>query len=335
MAAGARRVAEALPDTRVAGHPGWRWLGRAGVLLLFAVPAVTNGYTQYVVNLAVVYALIATGFNIVIGFAGQIAFANAALLGLGAYAAGIGMARWGVPLALALPLAAGVGALGGMVISLPVLRGIRFFYLGILTMAAGELLRWGYIHASPLTGGSTGLEVPPPVLFGLSLQSQAALYYLFLIVAILLIAGTRNLLRSRVGRALVAVRENELAAAALAIPTARIITLAFAWSGLVVGTAGGLFAVLIGRVLPNSFTLAQLVEQFAFVMVGGIGTLAGPILGAVLLAAEPELLRAWPGLEEMLFGLLLVAVIAVQPGGLMGLLVRVFPGLRQSFARGP
>ena len=313
----------------------WRWAGRAGVLALFAVPAVTNGYTQYVVNLAVVYAVVATGFNIVIGFAGQIAFANAALLGLGAYAAGIGMARLGLPFPLALLAAGLVGALGGALVSLPVLRGIRFFYLGILTMAAGELLRWGYIHASGLTGGSTGLDVPTPTLFGAALHSQAALYYVFLPVAVVLVAGTRNLLRSRVGRALIAVRENELAAAALAIPTARVITLAFAWSGLIVGVAGGLFALLIGRVLPNSFTLGQLVEQFAFVMVGGIGTLAGPVLGAVLLAAEPELLRAWPGTEEMLFGFLLVVVIAVQPGGIMGLLVRVLPGLRQSFTRGP
>jgi branched-chain amino acid transport system permease protein len=202
-------------------------------------------------------------------------------------------------------------------------------------MAAGELLRWGYIHASGLTGGSTGMAVPAPTVFGISLGSQASLYYGFLVVAILLIAGTRNLLRSRVGRALVAVRENELAAAALAIPTARVITLAFAWSGLIVGIAGCLFAVLIGRVLPNSFTLGQLAEQFAFVMVGGVGTLAGPILGAVLLASEPELLRAWPGTEEMLFGLLLVAVIAIQPGGIMGLLVRVFPSLRQTFYRRP
>ena len=274
-----------------------RWLGWAGLLALFAVPTVTNGYTQYVVNLAVVYALVATGFNVVIGFAGQIAFANAALLGLGAYAAGILMAAFGVPFPLALLAAGAVGAAGGVLVSLPVLRGVRFFYLGILTMAAGELLRWCYIHANGWTGGSTGLAVPMPSVFGFALRDQVSLYYVFLVVAIVLVAGTRNLLRSRVGRALVAVRENELAAAALAIPTARVITLAFAWSGLIVGVAGGLFAVLIGRVLPNSFTLGQLVEQFAFVMVGGVGTLAGPVLGAVLLAAEPELLRAWPGTE--------------------------------------
>ncbi len=318
---------------RSARQSSWRWLGRAGLLALFAVPALTNDYTQYVVNLAVVYALAATGFNIVIGFAGQIAFANAALLGLGAYTAGILMTKASLPFPLALAAAGAVGAAGGLVVSLPVLRGIRFFYLGILTMAAGELLRWGYIHASGLTGGSTGMAVPAPALFGVALRSQAALYYPFLIVAIALVAGSRNLLRSRIGRALVAVRENELAAAALAIPTARVITLAFAWSGLLVGVAGGMFAVLIGRVLPNSFTLGQLVEQFASVMVGGIGTLAGPILGAALLAAEPELLRGLPGTEEMVFGLLLVVVIALQPAGLMGMLVGVFPGLRQVFYR--
>ena len=106
-----------------------------------------------------------------------------------------------------------------------------------------------------------------------------------------------------------------------------------AGSGFIVGIAGSLFAVLIGRVLPESYNLTQLVQQFAFVMVGGIGTLAGPILGAVLLAAEPELLRGLPGLEEVLFGAMLVLIIAFLPGGLASLLVRMVPALRERFHR--
>ncbi len=309
------------------------WFWRLFVLALFAVPAVTNGYTQYVVNLAVVYALAATGFNIVIGYLGQIAFGNAALLGLGAYTAGILMARCGLPFPLALVAAAATGAAGGVVFSLPALRGVRFFYLGILTLAVGELLRWTYIHASGLTGGSTGLAMPVPSLFGYKLQSQVTLYYVFLVVAVLLIAGTRNLLRSRVGRTVVAVRDNELAAAALGIPTARVFVLAFAWGGLITGVAGCLFSVLIGRVLPETFSLDQLVEQFAFVMVGGVASLSGPVLGAVLLTAEPELLRGLPGFEEILFGLLLVLIIAFMPCGVVGLLSRSVPALGERFHR--
>ncbi len=314
-------------------HGAGAWAWRVFILALFAVPAVTNGYTQYVVNLAVVYALAATGFNLVIGYLGQIAFGNAALLGLGAYMAGILMSRYGLPFPLALVAGGAAGAFGGVVFSLPALRGVRFFYLGILTLAVGELLRWTYNHASGLTGGSTGLAMPAPTLLGYPLQSQVALYYVFLVVAVLLIAGTRNLLRSRVGRAVVAVRENELAAAALGIPTARIFMLVFAWGGLITGVAGCLFAVLIGRVLPESFSLDQLIEHFAFVMVGGIATLFGPVLGAVLLAAEPELLRGLPGFEEILFGLLLVLIIAFMPRGIVGLLARSVPALRERFHR--
>ncbi len=109
--------------------------------------------------------------------------------------------------------------------------------------------------------------------------------------------------------------------------------LVFAWGGLITGVAGCLFAVLIGRVLPESFSLDQLIEHFAFVMVGGIATLFGPVLGAVLLAAEPELLRGLPGFEEILFGLLLVLIIAFMPRGIVGLLARSVPALRERFHR--
>jgi branched-chain amino acid transport system permease protein len=250
----------------------------AFLLACFAIPAATNEYTQYIVNLMLVYVLVGTGFNLVIGYLGQLAFANAALFGIGAYATAILMNRVNAPFVIALPVAGFAGLLVGALISVPALRGVRLFYLAIITMAFGELLRFSYIHAEGLTNGSTGLEVPRATLFGISLQTQSSLFYVFLVVTILLVAGTRNLLRSRIGRAICAVRDNELAAATVAIPTSWYFVIAFAWSGFVVGIAGGLFAVLIGRVVPESFNLAQLILHFAIVIVGGVGTLLGPIL---------------------------------------------------------
>lgn len=297
------------------------WL--LGGLALAFLPTVTNEYNQYIVNLVIVYAIVGTGFNIVVGYLGQLAFANAALFGIGAYTAGILMARLDVPF-LAAVLAAGVfGAIGGAMVSVPALRGVRAFYLAIVTMAFGELMRFVYIHAEFLTEGSTGLQVPVPDVAGISLQSQVALYYVLVPIAAALLFATRCLVKSRVGRAVVAIHNNELAAATLAIPTSRYIVFAFAWSGFVVGVAGSMFAVLIGRVVPESFNLAQLILHFAIVMIGGIGTLVGPILGAVVLTSTPELFRGFPGVDEIVFGTLLVIVLVFMPGGLAGLFSRL------------
>jgi branched-chain amino acid transport system permease protein len=298
-------------------------LRTAGLVLaagaLAAVPLVTNSYVQFVVNLAVVYVLVSLGFNLVIGYLGQLAFANAALFGIGAYATGIGMAKFGLPYAAALALSAVCGTLFGILVGLPALRGIRRFYLAIITMAAGELLRWTYIHANTLTNGSTGLEVPTPYLFGWRIQSETDKYYLFLVVTVALVALVRNLVRSRIGRAVVAIRESEYAAAGAGIPTSSFFVFTFGLSGLLVGVAGSLFAVSIGRVVPESFNLVQLIQQFVMVMVGGLGSLSGSVIGALVVVALPELTRGYPGMEELLFSLILIGIILFLPGGLASL----------------
>lgn len=303
-------------------------LVRAAVLLTFlallAIPMVVNSYVQFIVNLALVYVLVCLGFNLVLGFLGQLAFANAALFGIGAYATGIGMAKLGLPFPAALGLSALVGMLCGVLIGLPALRGVRQFYLAIITMAVGELLRWTYIHADSLTHGSTGLQVPVASVFGLSLQSEAAKFYVFLAVVTPLVWLVSNLMRSRVGRAVVAIRESEQAAQSLAIPTSFYFVLVFGLSGLLVGVAGGLFAISIGRVVPESFNLVQLIQQFAMVMVGGLGSVAGSVIGALVVVAIPELTRGFPGMEEMLFSLILIAVLLVMPNGLVGIGARIF-----------
>lgn len=291
----------------------------AAFVVLLAVPTFVNSYQQFIVNLALIYVLVALGFNMVIGYLGQLAFANAAFFGIGAYATGIAMAKFNVPFLGALCLSAFVGAVCGVLVGLPALRGIRRFYLAIMTMAAGELMRWTYIHAESLTNGSTGLEVPPVVIFGHHIQSQEAKFYMFLCIVIPLVWIVRNLVRSRVGRAIVAIRESELAAAGNAIPTSSYFVFTFGLSGLLVAVGGSLFAVEIGRVVPESFNLVQLIQQFAMVMVGGLGSIAGSAIGAVVIVAIPELTRGFPGMEEMLFSLILIGVILFMPNGLVGL----------------
>ena len=304
----------------------------AAALALLALPFFTNDYVQYIVNLILAYGLVAVGFNIVLGYLGQLAFANTAFFGVGAYAFGILMERYGLPFWAALLPAALAGGLTGLLVGLPALR-LKGYYLAVVTLSLGELLRWGYIHGDTLTHGSSGLAIPPSTLESLAVPEDAQRYYVLLVVGGLVLWGTVNLLRSRVGRAWVAIRENEFAAASLGFSPALYKVAAFGWSGFVVGMGGALFALLIGRVAPESFDLHQLLLQFAIVMVGGLGSVAGSLLGALLLTAAPEVLRNFPGAEEIVFSLLLIGVLLFMPHGLSGMLRRVFPRLRERLYR--
>lgn len=297
------------------------------------IPYFTNEYTQYVVNLALIYVLVTVGFNIAIGTLGQLAFCNVALFGMGAYTTGILMYHFNAPFWAVLLPSGIVGAFAGFLASVPALRGIRALYLAIMTLAFGELMRWLYIHAEPITLGSSGLPVPPASLFGLSLNTAAAKFYVYLAIVVFVVLGTSNLLRSRIGRAIIAVNNNELAAESLGIPTSRFIVLAFAWSGFIVGIAGSMSAVLIGRVVPESFNLIELIQHFAMVMVGGVGSLAGAILGAITLTWAPEMFRSWPGFEELFLGLLLVVILLFLPRGLISLITKYVPALDDRYYR--
>lgn len=311
-------------------HVKGLWVA-AGILLLL-VPLLTNDYTQYVVNSILVYALAAVGFNVLLGYLGQLAFANAAFFGIGAYTVAILMQHFALPFPIALLASAIVGAFVGMLVGLPALR-LRSYYLAIVTLAFGELMRWVYVHGGDLTKGSSGLAVPEVDLFVVTADTDKAKYYVILVVVSAVIWSTNRLLRSRVGRAFAAIRENEAACASLGISPGRYKVIAFIWSGFVVAVAGGLFAILLGRVSPESFDLHQLLLHFAIVMIGGIGSLMGSVMGAVLLTATPELLRNFPGLEEIIFSLLLIGVLLFVPRGLAGLAAKVFPALRERLYR--
>jgi branched-chain amino acid transport system permease protein len=159
------------------------------------------------------------------------------------------------------------------------------------------------------------------------------LYFVFLAITVFLFWLTLNLLRSRFGRDLVAIRNNEAAALALGIAASHFKVAAFVWSGLLVGAAGAMFAALSGRITPESFNLHQLLLQFAMVMVGGLGSVVGSILGAVVLTATPELLRNFPGMEEIFFSFLLIFVLLFMPRGIGGFIARRSPVLDERLFR--
>ena len=303
-------------------------------LALLPVPLLLNLYQQYVLNTALLYVPVGIGFNLVVGNLGLLAFSNVAYFGLGAYTSGAMMVQLGMPWWLTVIPAALAGGIGGAIASIPALRGVRLFYLAIMTLAFGELMRWTYIRWEALTGGSMGMAVPTATLFGWALDTDRRRFYAFLALVVLLVAITDRLLRSRFGRAFLAIKDNEIAAAAMGIPTDRYIVLAFAWGGAVVGVGGAMFAISVGHLTPVSFDLTELIRQFAIIMVGGLASLTGAIIGAVIVTVAPQIFISFPGFDELVFGLLIVLVILFLPRGLASLLARVHPAFVERYYRG-
>jgi branched-chain amino acid transport system permease protein len=298
------------------------------LLLLFAAPKLANGYVVYILAMACINVLMATGFNFVIGFLGQLVFANTAFFGIGAYCYGIVMVHTGLPFPVALLAACIAGGIAGLIVGLPALR-LTGFQLAIVTLAFNELMHWVYLHSGSVGGGASGMELPDAQFLGLELVADRSKYLFILIITIIAVWMVRNIARSTVGRAIVSVGSGELAAAALSIPPVRYKITAFALSGFFTAMGGALFALLLGRVAPESFSLNQLLLGFAMVMVGGMGTVAGPVLGAILLTAAPEFLRNIAGAEEILYSFLLIGLLLFMPSGLFGGLCALLPGLRE------
>ncbi len=297
-------------------------------LVLLPVPLLLNDYQQFMLNLILIYVPVGIGFNIVLGNLGLLAFSNVAYFGLGAYTSGILMAQFALPWFVTLLPVIAVGACAGCVAGFPALRGVRLFYLAIMTLAFGELMRWLYIRWESVTGGSMGMVVPPSAF---PLDTDRHRFYVFLAIGVLSIIATHRLLRSRFGRAFEAIRGNEIAAAAMGIHTDRLILLGFAWDGALTAIAGAMLAISIGHITPDSFDLNQLIVQFAIVMVGGLGSLAGSVIGALVITALPQFFISFPGFQELAFGVMIVLIILFLPYGLAGLIAKPVPSLQQRF----
>jgi len=204
-------------------------------------------------------------------------------------------------------------------VALPALR-LSGLYLALVTLAFAQFTQWLMLNWERVTFGAGGFKVPP-LTFG-SLQPALGLYYLSLLLCGLLVAGAWNTVRSGIGRALVAVRDSEVAAEALAIDLARYKAIAFSLSALYAGVAGGLYSAILSFVAPEGFDLFQMVVQFSMVVVGGLGSVWGSVLGAGLLVGLQEALRAFKGGQEIAFGLVLMGCIVFLPDGIISLVKR-------------
>lgn len=300
----------------------WRpWAIAALVVLLVAAPYILDNYSIYILTLVGIFSLVALGLNLLTGYAGQISLGHAAFFGVGAYATGLLTQRAGIPFLLSLLLGSLLTTVIGALAALPALR-LKSLYLAIATLGFGVVLQKILFEWRALTGGGAGLELAPARIGPLTLSSSAAMYYLVLAFACLGTWAAWNIGRSKTGRALIMLRESEYAAGALGIPAARYKVIAFAISAFYTALAGGLFGYLVRYINPESFNIGLSIAFLSTIVIGGLGTIAGSILGAVFYVLVPEIFRGFKDAPGLVFGVLLVVVMVFLPDGLWGLVRR-------------
>ncbi len=281
-----------------------------------AVPLYAGtGYDLQVLNIAIMNAIVVLGLNFVTGWTGQVNFGQAAFYGIGAYATALA-SKAGIPWLFTPLLSIAAVIVASLILGAPTLR-LRSYYLAMTTIGFGEIFRLGIVHWEPVTGGTSGLRAIPGIsAFGLMLEGQAQHYYLLLGVLALAILVAVRIRHSTLGRAMIATRDSEIAAELSGINTVRTKLAAFMIGAVYAGIAGCLYASSIRFISPDSFTGTQAVLLMTMLIIGGMGSIAGSVAGALSLTFLPELLRFMGQWYLVLYGLGVVAVIMLAPGGL-------------------
>lgn len=310
--------------TDIAGLPGRRNLhGSAfvlaglGLALACVAPFWLNGYGLYLLTLTAIFAIVALGLNLLTGYAGQISLCHAALFGVGAYTTALLTSKAGWPYLVSLPAGALLTTAVGAIVAVPALR-LKNLYLAIATLGFGVVLQKTIFEWRSLTGGGGGLSLAPPTIAGREIGATG-LYYLALVFLVLGLWGAWNLSRGRTGRALRLIKESEIAAASLGIDIARYKVTAFAVSAFYAAIAGGLFAYLVRYINPESFNVGLSIGFLSMIVIGGLGTIGGSIVGAMFYVIVPELLRGIKDAPGLVFGIVLVVVMVFMPQGLWGM----------------
>ena len=296
---------------------GWCVVALVAAALVAGAP---NTYWLYLIGLTAVYVIVGTGLNLLVGLSGQVSIGHAGFFAAGAYVAAIATTRYGLSFWLALPLCLLLPAALGALLAAPALR-VRGPYLAMVTIAFGLVLQNVLIEAEPLTGGFNGISnIDKPAIGGvaLSLRAHVGVCVGAAAVALMLYAAISA---SRFGKRLRAVRDSETAARSIGIDPWRTKTAAFMVSAAAAGLAGGLFAPLAGFISPENFDMMLSIQFLLLVIMGGLGTRAGPLIGAVIVAALPEALSALAEYRLLFFGCLLLLILAVMPNGIAGALL--------------
>jgi branched-chain amino acid transport system permease protein len=296
------------------------------------VPFLLGSYPLYIVNMIGIAAIAALGLNILVGYTGLISLGHGAFFGVGAYAAAILATGWNVPILFALPAAGLLTALVGMIFGLPSVR-LKGLYLTIATLAGQFIIEYILIHWEGLTKGTMGITLPEAEIFGLIVNGDRGYFFLIYLCLVLMTWLAVNLMRTKFGRAFIAIRDNDRAAEGMGIPVFRYKLLSFGISSFYAGLAGALFAYYMISITTEPFNLMLSVEYIAMIIIGGLGSITGTIFGAIFITGLNEALRWFTDwlinvggitgveltvapLREFAFGLAIVLFILFEPKGL-------------------
>ncbi|TSA47536.1 MAG: branched-chain amino acid ABC transporter permease [Deltaproteobacteria bacterium] len=285
------------------------------VLALVALPWLKLDYLLYIATVVFIYAIGVQGQNILIGYTGQISFGQAGFLAIGAYTFGH-LSVLGVPLPLGLTAAGMMAGLFGLIVGFPSLR-LKGPYLAIATMGFGIAVYQILINSELISGGRMGLTVKKlPALFGLT--APVTFYYFILLLALIFTLISYNLISSYAGRAFIAIRDNDIAAEAMGVNLARYKLLSFAVSSFYTGVQGALYALLMGFLEPNLFTFMESVTLFVAVIVGGLASIGGSIMGAAFVILVPQAFSKMKELVPVIFGVAILLILIFEPLGISG-----------------
>jgi branched-chain amino acid transport system permease protein len=309
----------------------WVLMGVVACLLL-AFPAIAkNRYQVHVANNIGIWLLLSLGLNIAMGVAGQFNLALGALWGAGAYTAALLLKNFGIPFWINLPLSVVVATVLAAFVGLPSFK-VRSHYLALVTIALGEAMNLVLVNEDQITGGALGINrIPMPSIFGFPINTDERYYYLILIMVVLGYLLGRQIVGHRIGRAFRALRDDFQAARAMGVNTGFYQILAFAISGAYAGAAGALYAQLNTYISPDIFTFNSALIVLTMILVGGMGSLPGSIVGTVLLLVMNEYLRVFQRWQLVGYGAAIIIVVLFLPGGVVEL-ARRFENVRQRWS---
>jgi branched-chain amino acid transport system permease protein len=290
-----------------------------GAILVLTLPLfVKSAYVLHMVIAIIIYIPLALSQNLITGFTGMLTMGQAAFYGLGAYTSALLVMRLGVPWPLAF-LAAGVlASISGIVLGFPCLR-VGSDYLTLMTIGFGAIFSAVATNWVEVTRGSMGIPgVPPPSIGSFVFNTPVSIYYLYLLVAMACYFFMHRLTRSHIGRALIAIREDEIAASTMGINLAYYKVMAFAFGALWAGFAGSMLAHFLNFVGPQSFTLDESLLHVQIAILGGFGSLPGSVIAAAIMVSLPQIFQDIYQYRMLLNGVLLLMLMAWRPQGLMG-----------------
>ncbi len=317
-------------DTALRRTPAQKVRLLALLVFLVIFPFFADNYYLTLANQIAIAAVGAIGLNILVGFTGQISLGQGAFMAVGAYTAGLLALRLGLPFWLTLPIASLVTAAVGAVFGIPSLR-LKGLYLAIATLAAQQIIEWVITHWDAVTGGVEALVIPTPMLFGIPLDTQFRFYWVSVIMAGFTALFAINLFRTRVGRAFVAIRDQDIAAGVMGVNVFQFKVLAFAVSSFFVGLSGALTANYTTIISWERFTIETSILFLAMIIIGGLGSVSGSIYGAAFMTLLPAVItnlgrglgnivpaigQLIPFIQQAFFGLVIILFLIFEPEGL-------------------